>query len=258
VTRITSAQVKFGHGAVAYGRDSRYWDGDDRRRDEDYNEDAVSKSSSSGKHQFDKGHIPSKGNSPAKKSNDSINKHIDHHGLYNEAGRNELKKYEEKYEASLKNVGQSSLGTGEGSHDSGDSNVDMVNEETENDGEYENESGSHNAHIDDYDGSRHENEVNSELPTSHSKGAGENVVKTGDTLEALEEGSSKGGSSKLSSSDNNRRKHRPIIVADAQSKSTSEKRSKKHGRHHCKLFVYLSLSKWLIGVHWYNFMFLCQ
>ncbi|KAJ8445169.1 hypothetical protein Cgig2_029541 [Carnegiea gigantea] len=251
VTRITAAQVKFGNGAVAYGRDSRYWDGDDRRRDEDYNEDAVSKSSSSSERQSDKDHVPSRGNSPAKKSDDNANKHADHHGLYNEAGRNELKIYEEKYEASLKNVGQSGLGTGEGSHESDDSNPDMENEETENDAEYENESGSRNTHVDDYEGNGRENEVNSDLHTSHSKGTGENVVKARDTLETLDKGSSKGGSSKLSSSDNNRRKHRPITVAEPQSKSTSEKRSKKHGRHHCKLFVYFSPSAWrLIGVHW--------
>ncbi|CAN6445374.1 unnamed protein product [Victoria cruziana] len=31
--------LKFGHGSVSLGRDSRYWDGDDRRRDDEYNED---------------------------------------------------------------------------------------------------------------------------------------------------------------------------------------------------------------------------
>ncbi|KAF8112888.1 hypothetical protein N665_0059s0026 [Sinapis alba] len=56
-------------GKVLHGRDSRYWDKDDRRRDDDYNE--VKK-------------VPVKGI-----------------GLYNEAGRNELNKYEAEYQASL-------------------------------------------------------------------------------------------------------------------------------------------------------------
>lgn len=42
VTRTDRLKVlKFGQGSVAHGRDSRYWDKDDRRRDEDYNEEAV-------------------------------------------------------------------------------------------------------------------------------------------------------------------------------------------------------------------------
>nr|XP_011458403.1 PREDICTED: uncharacterized protein LOC101312505 isoform X2 [Fragaria vesca subsp. vesca] len=40
VTRTqTSKVLGFGKGSVTHGRDSRYWDTDDRRRDEDYNED---------------------------------------------------------------------------------------------------------------------------------------------------------------------------------------------------------------------------
>lgn len=41
VTRTqTSKVLGFGKGSVTHGRDSRYWDKDDRRRDEDYNEDS--------------------------------------------------------------------------------------------------------------------------------------------------------------------------------------------------------------------------
>lgn len=237
VTRITASQVKFGHGSVAHARDSRYWDGDDRRRDEDYNEDKVSKSGSSSEDEVGKGHVPGRGNSPTKKSNDNMDKHIDRQGLYNEAGRNELKMYEEKYEASLKKVDQSGLQTGEGSHISSDSNSDIEKDETELDGGYENEIGAQEAHIDDYDGNRHENEVNSDLPISHSEGGGDNAVKARDTLETLDEGSSEGGSSEFDSRDNNSGKHSHAAVADGQSKTKTEKRSKKHGRHrsHCEM-----------------------
>ncbi|KAI6691207.1 hypothetical protein NL676_028035 [Syzygium grande] len=42
VTRTESVKVLgFGQGSVAHGRDSRYWDRDDRRRDEDYSEEVV-------------------------------------------------------------------------------------------------------------------------------------------------------------------------------------------------------------------------
>ncbi|CAG7897285.1 unnamed protein product, partial [Brassica rapa] len=74
VTRIDPGKVlEFGHGSVVHGRDSRYWDKDDRRRDDDYNEDEVE-------------HKPIQ---------------VKGVGLYNEAGRNELNKYEAEYQASL-------------------------------------------------------------------------------------------------------------------------------------------------------------
>ena len=42
VPRIERSRVlEFGHGSVGHGRDSRYWDRDDRRRDGDYNGDVV-------------------------------------------------------------------------------------------------------------------------------------------------------------------------------------------------------------------------
>ncbi|KAG7593891.1 hypothetical protein ISN45_Aa01g026780 [Arabidopsis thaliana x Arabidopsis arenosa] len=77
VTRIDPSKVlEFGQGSVIHGRDSRYWDKDDRRRDDDYNEDEVKKDVPV--------HNPVKGI-----------------GLYNEAGRNELKMYEAEYQATL-------------------------------------------------------------------------------------------------------------------------------------------------------------
>lgn len=77
MTRIDPSKVlEFGQGSVIHGRDSRYWDKDDRRRDDDYNEDEVKKDVQV--------HNPVKGI-----------------GLYNEAGRNELKMYEAEYQATL-------------------------------------------------------------------------------------------------------------------------------------------------------------
>ncbi|XP_058087890.1 uncharacterized protein LOC131234911 [Magnolia sinica] len=109
--------LEFGKGSVAFGRDSRYWDGDDRRRDGEYNQNA-SKLRNVG--DLD----GTKGKSQVLANDMSRNKQFpsrDTHGrsygkqggnrrssgLYNEAGRDELKLYEAEYEASLKNSNQS-------------------------------------------------------------------------------------------------------------------------------------------------------
>ncbi|XP_010461271.1 PREDICTED: uncharacterized protein LOC104742011 isoform X2 [Camelina sativa] len=77
VTRIDPSKVlEFGQGSVVHGRDSR--DKDDRRRDVDYNEDGVEHKSDVNKDVAVKGI-----------------------GMYNEAGRNELKMYEAEYQATL-------------------------------------------------------------------------------------------------------------------------------------------------------------
>lgn len=104
MTRTETYKVlKFGKGSVVHGRDSRYWDKDDRRRDDDYNEDVVEHSRTGAK---DDSEASVKVNNFEKKPvilgshKVSDGKGI---GLYNEAGRNELKMYEAEYEASLKN-----------------------------------------------------------------------------------------------------------------------------------------------------------
>ncbi|PIN23341.1 hypothetical protein CDL12_03926 [Handroanthus impetiginosus] len=105
VTRTPkSDELKFGHGSVAYGRDSRYWDKDDRRRDEDYNEEEQEQA----RDDADKVRTTAK-NRDSKSSFDQSRRVLDHrgNGLYNEAGRDELKMYEAEYEASLKNIGES-------------------------------------------------------------------------------------------------------------------------------------------------------
>lgn len=103
VTRIQRpGELKFGHGSVAHGRDSRYWDRDDRRRDEDYTEEEQERAQDGS---VDKVHSPVKKREKISHNDQSHDHH--RHGLYNEAGRNELKMYEAEYEASLKNTEKS-------------------------------------------------------------------------------------------------------------------------------------------------------
>ncbi|XP_074279552.1 uncharacterized protein LOC141604895 [Silene latifolia] len=136
VTRFSSTKVKFGHGSTTHGRDSRYWDGDDRRRDEDYNEDEH-KSSSHKEDGAGKGHASILVKSSVKKPSDNMGKGSDHHGLYNEAGRNELQMYEKKYEASLKNTSKSGAQTEGLVLDSDEVKLVLENEETVTDDEYD-------------------------------------------------------------------------------------------------------------------------
>ncbi|KAL3574247.1 hypothetical protein D5086_024860, partial [Populus alba] len=107
VTRTDSVKVLgFGQGSVGHGRDSRYWDRDDRRRDEDYNEDDVGNDSklSGDDESSEKGH-----NSVKVKNHKEEALRVEDRkgaGLYNEDGRKELKMYEKEYEDSLKNTGK--------------------------------------------------------------------------------------------------------------------------------------------------------
>ncbi|XP_061946393.1 uncharacterized protein LOC133670016 [Populus nigra] len=107
VTRTDSIKVLgFGQGSVGHGRDSRYWDRDDRRRDEDYNEDDVDNDSklSGDDESSEKGH-----NSVKVKNDKEEAVRVEDRkgaGLYNEDGRKELKMYEKEYETSLKNTGK--------------------------------------------------------------------------------------------------------------------------------------------------------
>lgn len=113
-----SKELKFGHGSVAHGWDSRYWDKDDRRRDEDYSEEEQERVRNGSE---DKVHSPVK-NIEKKASSDRSHEVSGQrgNGLYNEAGRNELKTYEAEYEASLKNVEESIDSKDYGNHQTGD------------------------------------------------------------------------------------------------------------------------------------------
>lgn len=131
VTRTENVKVLgFGRGSVAHGRDSRYWDRDDRRRDEDYSEEAVENTKgTSNNASSDKSRMSTKGKNGSKKSSVDDSRGVNRRGvgLYNEAGRNELKMYEAEYEASLKSSGQSIKQTGNKNElsDTGDENEEF-------------------------------------------------------------------------------------------------------------------------------------
>ncbi|KAK9109838.1 hypothetical protein Sjap_017898 [Stephania japonica] len=113
VTRTKHSTVlKFGRGSGKHGRDSRYWDKDDRRRDDEYSESAseLENADDHNEASVDKIHVKERTKSrepPHKPSAELQGKLVTDAksiGLYNEAGRDELKQYEAEYEASLKNV----------------------------------------------------------------------------------------------------------------------------------------------------------
>lgn len=153
VTRTDTIKVLgFGQGSVAHGRDSRYWDRDDRRRDEDYNEDDVdnaARDESNGE-----GHnLVKTGSSEEKEklSQDDPIKGLDKKGvgLYNEDGRKELRMYEAEYEASLKNAGQSNK--------ENDIKYSLLedNEVVDTDNEYDDGIDSHDPRVEEYNDSKH-------------------------------------------------------------------------------------------------------
>ncbi|CAA3020680.1 uncharacterized protein LOC111394389 isoform X3 [Olea europaea subsp. europaea] len=106
VTRTQkSKELKFGRGSVLHGRDSRYWDKDDRRRDVDYNEEELNRGRDGSTNKVHAAiRIRDKKSSTTGSHKASDNRR---NGLYNEAGRDELKMYEAEYEASLKSSEQS-------------------------------------------------------------------------------------------------------------------------------------------------------
>ncbi|KAF2290985.1 hypothetical protein GH714_017851 [Hevea brasiliensis] len=97
VTRTDNFRVLgFGQGSVGHGRDSRYWDRDDRRREGDYNEDDVThdgKEARGGSAEKDHDPVEVKVGKE-KTSQDDPFKGLEQRGvgLYNEDGRNELKR----------------------------------------------------------------------------------------------------------------------------------------------------------------------
>lgn len=162
VTRTQGQKVHFGHGSVKHGRDSRYWDRDDRRRDDDYSEEELERNRNVTQ---DKVQSPPKGkNSDEKSSSSESVKDLDHRGkgLYNEAGRDELKVYEAKYQASLDSIGQSQEGNITENHpsdiiyngtksemidiDKDNSNTEEYDEYDREDGDYSTTVGVNNIH----------------------------------------------------------------------------------------------------------------
>ncbi|KAF5780439.1 putative ceramidase [Helianthus annuus] len=163
VTRTERSKIlKFGHGFVGHGRDSRYWDKDDRRRDEDYDED-LAVHSETGVH--DESHVndsvQSKIHDRQKKLSEENKRRLNHRvtGLYNEAGRNELKMYEKEYEASLKGAA-----------------VSKNDDEDDMDDEYNDEIDMHDIRLEDYNTGLG-NDQHSAVKVSQSVDGGENSGK---------------------------------------------------------------------------------
>ncbi|OIT36698.1 PREDICTED: uncharacterized protein LOC109241737 [Nicotiana attenuata] len=152
VTRTQGKVLQFGHGSVAHGRDSRYWDKDDRRRDDDYNEEDLERITDG---DLDKNQSPPDGKRSDKKS---LSKGLDHggNGLYNEAGRDELKKYEAKYQASLENAGHSQDGHHLTDQQSDDADKGRKSETMDADDGYDDGIDLEDAHTDGYDDVGHE------------------------------------------------------------------------------------------------------
>ncbi|KAI4346400.1 hypothetical protein L6164_007297 [Bauhinia variegata] len=155
VPRIKKNKVlEFGQGSVAHGRDSRYWDRDDRRRDEDYNEEVIEQTNRDSRDEkIDKNDAPSKMNHNIRSSDDNSHKDLERRGvgMYNEAGRHELKRYETEYEASLRNGGHLTEDNGKVNYDTG---LEKKNSVTDFDDEYDDFSDSHDGQMEDYDDSR--------------------------------------------------------------------------------------------------------
>lgn len=159
VPRIERSRVlKFGHGSVGHGRDSRYWDRDDRRRDGDYNEDVVERINRDGN--IDKDNAFVKKSSNTRSSNAHSHNGLERRGvgLYNEAGRHELKMYEAAYEASLKNGTNLTEDDGKMSHDA---IYEKKNAAIDIDDEYDDFSDSHDASVEDYGDSKNMGEKHS-------------------------------------------------------------------------------------------------
>ncbi|KAI0507900.1 hypothetical protein KFK09_014028 [Dendrobium nobile] len=88
-------ELRFGHLTNGSGRDSRDWDRDDRRRDDDYSEEEATGRKSGN----DSGKIklPEEGTAERAQGKSGRGR------LYNEGGRKELDSYRKKYEDSLNN-----------------------------------------------------------------------------------------------------------------------------------------------------------
>ncbi|KAF5955176.1 hypothetical protein HYC85_008032 [Camellia sinensis] len=249
LTNVTRTQrfkvLKFGHGSVAHGRDSRYWDKDDRRRDEDYSEDALEHAEMGARDEsIAKVRISKKVKNGAKMSSFDEAKDSDTRGvgLYNEAGRDELKMYEAEYEASLKDVGESREEHNNKKQLPNDEQVGIKNDEVDVDDEYDDGIDLHDAQMEDYDDFRLDNEDHLDVARSRNMDHRESSDKldTGtkdqNMVEEVQEASI-GTSDKQSTlisqqTDKINTNFRHVIVHEDRSarRSTSERRSKKKPR----------------------------
>ncbi|KAL9382490.1 hypothetical protein Peur_025525 [Populus x canadensis] len=248
VTRTDTIKVLgFGQGSVGHGRDSRYWDRDDRRRDEDYNEDDVehdSKVHRDGESSEKVHNLVKVKNYKEKAKRVEDRKGV---GLYNEDGRKELKMYEKEYEASLKSTGN--LGNKSDiknllldDEDNGEQNGAA---DSEND--YDDGIDFHDPRMEEYGGdSEHDKEENSSETTVHVKDNRESSsfldAKTKDQNSAKdnqEDSSSlleKGSLNSQSLDDGNTDSRHANNIggrSTSKSRSDSKKKSKRHKYSGC-------------------------
>ncbi|KAK9054264.1 hypothetical protein SSX86_025342 [Deinandra increscens subsp. villosa] len=175
VTRTERSKIlKFGHGFVGHGRDSRYWDKDDRRRDEDYGEDLAGHSEAGGRDEsVANDSVQSKIYDRQKKLYEENKRRTNHRvtGLYNEAGRNELKMYEKEYEASLKGVSVSKKEAKSINHVADGTNREKHDDEDDLDDEYNDEIDMHDIRLEDYNAGLG-NDLHSNVKVSQSADGG--------------------------------------------------------------------------------------
>ncbi|KAF5192143.1 Transmembrane protein [Thalictrum thalictroides] len=235
VTQTKSYRVlKFGHGSIAHGRDSRYWDRDDRRRDDDYNESESEISNSRDEvinieHNKDKSGSkhPIVDNSSGK-SNGKLG--LDHRsaGLYNEAGRDELKHYEAEYEASLKNVGQlRQMNSNE--HNGISNGVDLESqiEGADVDDEYDDGIDSLDARVLESDVTKHDNEAEAHVDKGQGDDGGESSDETKHAVTDDSDEASRAWTSDSQSSDKVKldSRHASSFIGRPTKRSSLEKRS---------------------------------
>ncbi|KAG6751116.1 hypothetical protein POTOM_045634 [Populus tomentosa] len=243
VTRTDSVKVLgFGQGSVGHGRDSRYWDRDDRRRDEDYNEDDVGNDSklSGDDESSEKGHNSVK----VKNDKEEVLRVEDRKGagLYNEDGRKELKMYEKEYEDSLKNTGKLRKENEIKNLLLDDEDDVDQNGAADSEDEYDDGIDSHDRHMEEYGGDSEPNkEDHSSETTVHiednrassnfldAETEDQNIAKDNleDSTSLLEKGSLNSQNSDDGDTDS-RNVHNIGGHSTSKSRSDSKKKSKRH------------------------------
>ncbi|XAR55631.1 hypothetical protein NMG60_11035762 [Bertholletia excelsa] len=253
LTNVTRTQrfkvLKFGHGSGAHGRDSRYWDKDDRRRDEDYGEDVSERANVDAQH----GSTKHKNANKKSLSNEYKSSETRGGGLYNEAGRNELRMYEAEYEASLKNVGDSREENRNKNQFHNSEHVGLQKEEVNVDDEYDDGIDLHDTQLDEYDEAIHDNKDQLDVSKLQNMGSNESSdtfdMRNKDQDIAEEETStsfSEKSFSKSQHSDKISKSSRHVSLLNDQSarSSTPAKHSvsKRKKRHSCGM-KFLNTSK---------------
>lgn len=185
---LYSKELRFGHGSGGVGRDSRYWDKDDRRRDHDYDEEDVLG------HKIEKidknlGVVSEK---VREKSGTGSG------GLYNEGGRKELDSYNEKYEASL-------AGEDVGLDDEYDDGIDVQDDHDDEEHEHDDGDGDGGGRkLGNVDGEEHHDDVKVNVEENDSS----EVAKNGNGSGSRNKGDKGSGSKKSSKSKKKPRHHR--------------------------------------------------